>query len=207
MRLVNGNFSSWFLPWLWQLEKVSEVLTWNDGFKDRVLQVLSSPDTSCFAARAFVFTEVVTWYRDGRPDMINAKNNMGATGLHLACQYGHQAVLEELLDARADIDAKDRFVETALIRAFSAEEEEIMKTLLQRGANARIQDRRIGTALQAAALHGHVAIVRHLVRYRADVEAEGGHFGTALQAASMHGHIQVVKELLAMGALAKCTRW
>ncbi|KAL4959687.1 ankyrin repeat-containing domain protein [Aspergillus stella-maris] len=202
LRLFKDDVVPWFRQWLRQLERVSGILKWNDEFKDRVLQVISSPDTAFFAACAFGFVEVARWYREQAPDSINQKNDLGASGLHLAAQYGHLAIVEELLSGKADVDAKDAFGETALIRACLSGREAIVDVLLCRGANARVQGRRFGTALQAAALHGHLAVVRQLISHSVDLEAEGGQFGTALQGASFRGHLHVVKELLSMGAAA-----
>ncbi|KAL4901090.1 ankyrin repeat-containing domain protein [Aspergillus multicolor] len=124
---------------------------------------------------------------------------MGATGLHLACQYGHLAVALELLSGGSDIDAKDNYEETPLIRACASGESELVEILLAQRANAKVQGRHFGTALQAAALHGNLTIAQCLIRHGVDVEAEGGQFGTALQAASVRGHVQVVQEFLIGG--------
>lgn len=198
--LADGGMQPWFTHWLEKLKAVCDILDWNDPFKDKVLQALSSPETSFFAGCAFGIVEVVARCRQIEPALFRAENAMGATGLHLACQYGHLAVATELLHGRADVDAKDKYEETALIRASCAGHDDIVESLLSQGANAKIQGRRFGTALQAAALHGHLGIVRRLIRSGVDIEAEGGQFGTALQAASLRGHLQVVKELLASGA-------
>ncbi|BCS21467.1 uncharacterized protein APUU_21899S [Aspergillus puulaauensis] len=198
--LADGGMQPWFTHWLEKLQLVCEILDWNDPFKDKVLQALSSPETSFFAGCAFGIVEVVARYRQIEPALFRAENAMGATGLHLACQYGHLAVAKELLNGRAEVDAKDKYEESALIRASCAGHDDIVEFLLSQGANAKIQGRRFGTALQAAALHGHLGIVRRLIRRGVDIEAEGGQFGTALQAASVRGHLQVVKELLASGA-------
>ncbi|RDW64353.1 uncharacterized protein DSM5745_09764 [Aspergillus mulundensis] len=198
--LANGNIRPWFKQWLHLLGPVSDLLQLNDPFKDKVLQALCSPESAFFAACAFGFTEVVARYRSPRPELFRSQNDMGATGLHLACQYGHLTVAQKLLDGGSDLDAKDRYGETALTRASASGHLEIVELLLGQGANAKVQGRRFGTALQAAALHGHLDIVQRLIRHGVDVEAEGGQFGTALQAASVRGHVQVVKELLAEGA-------
>lgn len=198
--LADGGMQPWFTHWLGKLRLVSDILDWNDPFKDKIMQVLSSPETSFFAGCAFGFVEVVVRYRQIDTSLFRAENTMGATGLHLACQYGHLEVAKELLNGRADIDAKDKYEETALIRASCAGYGHIVQFLLGQGANAKIQGRRFGTALQAAALHGHLSIVRHILANGVDIEAEGGQFGTALQAASLRGHRHVVRELLASGA-------
>jgi ankyrin repeat protein len=38
---------------------------------------------------------------------VDARNTMGHTGLHLACQEGDEAVAWMLLEAGADVDALD----------------------------------------------------------------------------------------------------
>ncbi|KAH8432426.1 uncharacterized protein LDX57_010062 [Aspergillus melleus] len=196
----DGHFQPWFKQWLPQIEPVSRILHWNDPFKDKVLQALSSPDTSFFAACAFGFNDLVQRLSRAKPELVRMKNAMGATGLHLACEYGHSKIAEALLMHGADVNAKDQYGETPLARASINGHIDLVRLLIAHGANAKIQGRRFGTPLQGAALHGHVEVIVTLLQEGVDLEAEGGQFGTALQAASLRGHIRAVKYLLAAGA-------
>ncbi|CAI7566027.1 unnamed protein product [Penicillium pancosmium] len=196
----DGNFKPWFRQWLPQVEPVSQILDWSDPFKDKIIQALSSPDTPLFTACTFGFSEVVQRHSKAKPELVRKKNAMGATGLHLASQYGHLMVVKELLEHEPDLNAKDQFGETPLIRASTAGHADIVCLLFEKGASVKIQGRRFETALQGAALHGHVEIIESLLQFGANVESDGGQFGTALQAAALRGHVRAVEYLISAGA-------
>lgn len=92
------NAKPWFRQWLPQVEPVSQILDWSDPFKDKIIQPLSSPDRPFFTACTFGFSEIAQRHSKAKPELVRKKNTMGATGLHLASQYGHLMVVKELLD-------------------------------------------------------------------------------------------------------------
>lgn len=189
----------WFAKWLLQIESASETLGWNDPLKEKIEHSLCYPETYFFAACAFGFLEVVEKITSTNPPMTRRVNARGATGLHLASQFGHDDIVRTLIERGAETDARDKQMETALIRASSAGHEDIVALLLARRADRSAEGKRFGNALQAACLHGHEAVVDSLVD-GIDIEAESGQFGTALQAASLRGHKGVVQTLLRAGA-------
>ncbi|CZR51502.1 uncharacterized protein PAC_01379 [Phialocephala subalpina] len=197
----DDRVAPWFAKWLLQVESASQTLGWDDPLKDKIEQSLGHPETCLFTACTFGFSEVVELLSKASPSAFKRVNVTGATGLHLASQYGHLNIVRTLLDAGVEIDAKDDGMTTALVRACSAGHDGIVTLLLDRGADQNVQGERYGTALQAASLRGHRNVVELLLE-GADLDAEGGQFGTALQAASLRGHQGVVKALLAKGAEA-----
>ncbi|KAI9764645.1 MAG: hypothetical protein M1840_008142 [Geoglossum simile] len=191
----------WFAKWLLQVESASETLGWDDPLKDKIEQALSRPpETHLFTACVFGFSDVVERLSKTNPVIVKRVNVKGATGLHLASQFGHLAITKILLDKEASINAKDEDGETALIRAAAGGHDQIVELLLSRGADPRIQGRKYGSAIQAASLRGHEAVVRSLLQSKVYVEAESGQFGTALQGASLRGHMKVIEILLQSGA-------
>lgn len=70
---------------------------------------------------------------------VDEAGDNGTTALHAAAQRGHVEVVDELLHARASIDAIDQALQTPLMLALEARLETLtmVKLLLVRGADAR----------------------------------------------------------------------
>ncbi|KAL8802033.1 MAG: hypothetical protein Q9200_006727 [Gallowayella weberi] len=123
--------------------------------------------------------------------------------LKSAAKGGHLAVVERLLQEKADVNAAAGYDggRTALQAAAGGGHLAVVERLLQEKAdvNAGAADYDGRTALQAAAGGGHLAVVERLLQEKADVNAaaagyDGGR--TALQAAAGGGHLAVVERLL-----------
>src|SRR5262249_3984053 len=65
----------------------------------------------------------------------------GMTPLHMAARRGTAEVAEALIDAGADIEAKDKNGETPLRRAVNCGQERLVRLLLNRGADPRSTDK------------------------------------------------------------------
>ncbi|KAK4865950.1 hypothetical protein LT330_009043 [Penicillium expansum] len=187
----------WFKSWLPEIRPASSlILCWDDPHKDKIIQALSSPATSFFTACAFGFTKVAHHCIQSNTNLICQVNDMGATGLHLAAEYGHKEIAEALCEAGADVNFLDTNGETPLVRAAAGGFKALVLMLLEKRSKIQTQGRRYGTALHSAALHGHLDIVEILLSHGADIKITSGQFGTALHAACLRGHEGVVRQLL-----------
>ena len=74
----------------------------------------------------------------------------GMTPLHMSARRGTTRIAEALLDAGADIEAKDKGEETPLRRAVNCGQERMVCLLLSRGANPRSTDKNGRTPIDAA---------------------------------------------------------
>ena len=74
----------------------------------------------------------------------------GMTPLHMSARRGTTRVAEALLDAGADIEARDKKGETPLRRAVNCGQERMVCLLLDRGANPRSTDKNGRTPIDAA---------------------------------------------------------
>jgi truncated hemoglobin YjbI len=74
----------------------------------------------------------------------------GMTPLHMSARRGTTRIAEALLDAGADIEAKDKNGETPLRRAVNCGQERMVHLLLSRGANPRSTDKNGRTPIDAA---------------------------------------------------------
>ncbi|KAL8660534.1 MAG: hypothetical protein Q9202_006457 [Teloschistes flavicans] len=118
-----------------------------------------------------------------------------------AAAGGHLAVVERLLQAKADVNAEPAYNtgRTALQAAAEGGHLAVVDRLLQAKADvdAKPASYSSRTALQAAAEGGHLAVVERLLQAKADVNAKPAqHSGrTAFQAAAA-GHLAVLERLL-----------
>ncbi len=78
------------------------------------------------------------WER--KPDLINAKDNMGETPLHLACENGALFAAEKLIEYKADINAQDIDGETPLHYACRKGKKDIIVLLIKNGANITVKN-------------------------------------------------------------------
>jgi len=61
----------------------------------------------------------------------NQRNGEGCNALHLAAEYGHEAVVKQLLDSeKVDVDSKDRDGRTPLLWAAQKGHGAVVKLLL-----------------------------------------------------------------------------
>ena len=124
------------------------------------------------------------------------------TVLQVAAAGDHLAVIDQLLQAKADVNepAGSSCGRTALQAAAEQGHLAVIDRLLQAKAdvNAPAGSNLGRTALQAAAEGGHLAAVDGLLQAKADVNAPAGSIRgrTALQAAAEGGHLAVVDRLL-----------
>ena len=90
------------------------------------------------------------------------------TPLHWAANRGHLDIVQALLKARADVNAKDEYGMTPLHLAAIRGHLGIIQALLKAGADVNAKDEDEYTPLHLAAARGHLDIVQALIEARAD---------------------------------------
>ncbi|TIA28701.1 purine and uridine phosphorylase [Aureobasidium pullulans] len=137
---------------------------------------------------------------------VESQDGYGRTALQLAASCGSCDIMLELLERRADVNARGTSG-TALTQAAKGGHIAAVEMLLARGADINAQGTD-GTALTQAAMGGHTAAVEMLLECGAELDIEEGTAFTALQAAAFHGHKDVVQRLLISkaDANASCSR-
>ncbi|GMH36936.1 hypothetical protein BSKO_04809 [Bryopsis sp. KO-2023] len=125
----------------------------------------------------------------------------GFTPLHGAAEKGHPEIVETLLEAGADIDARSR-VSGASPLYFSARfgHLDVVEVLIKAGANLDAQDDQGLSALYVAALDGQLDVVKFLVGAGATVDLESEQEFTPFLIAVQENRLEVAAFLLESGA-------
>ncbi|KAK3318708.1 ankyrin repeat-containing domain protein [Apodospora peruviana] len=123
-----------------------------------------------------------------------------AKGLYVAAANGHTRVIEHLLDAGADIDARRGKDRNALQVAALEGRTEAVKLLLKRGANHGIPCKRYGTPLAVAAEKGHQRTVEILLEAGANPNGRGGYYSSPLVSAIVGRNLHIIRLLIENGA-------
>ena len=116
----------------------------------------------------------------------------GVTALIMASFDGHAAIVQVLVDASADTEAKDKYGFTALICAAQKGHTATVQILLEAGANKEAKDKDGFTALMRASAGGRTATVEVLVGAGSDKDSKSKNGHTALIWASHCGHTAIV---------------
>lgn len=125
------------------------------------------------------------------PDMAGLRDD-GATPLHLAAIHNHKDVVDLLIEAGADLNARDDEYGSAPIGWANEKGHTEMTTyLFEKGSDVD---------LHRAAAFGFIERVKQLLSEDASLINETSGFGTPLHEASVWGHPEIVSLLLANGA-------
>lgn len=122
------------------------------------------------------------------------------TALLFAADYGHEDIVQILLDAEASIEIKDAQGRTPLTLAAKKGYGAIVKMLANAGAAISIRDNADRTPLIWAASLGHESSTLALIDAGVNPEATDGDGRTPLSLAAKNGHGAVVKILVNAGA-------
>ena len=144
------------------------------------------------------FSDAVDAYR-ATGDALEAlrEQSKGHTPLMVAARRGEGALVEQLLAAGAEVDARSPYQRTALMVAAEAGRAGVVSTLLGAGADPGLRDRGGGTALTLAAASGQAeALWAVFAAGGATPEARQ----EAFRAAFAHRRWPLVKALLDAGA-------
>ena len=166
------------------------------------VRVAGNTGATCLMLAAyFGHTETVR-YLVGLPDVeVNHEENKGFTALHFAVQEGHDDVVEVLIDAGADIDARTSEGCTHLHYACGGGKLAIVKVLVKAGADVCATYSEGTTCVMSAVHDRHTETVRYLVSLPdVDVNHEENDSFTALHFAVQEGHHDVVEVLIDAGA-------
>ena len=112
--------------------------------------------------------------------------------------------VRRLLEAGADINARDRFGQTALMNAARTGQVELVRLLVERGAALNTTAKYNLTALMIAIINGHTEIALSLIQAGADGSirgtcAPGFYNKTAFMLAEERDQCEVVEWLKAVG--------
>jgi len=118
-----------------------------------------------------------------------------ASELIEAAARGDLAALRRLLDAGAELDARDASGRTAVLAATQGGHVAAARWLIERGADVNAQDRIQDSAFLLAGARGHTEIVRAALP-KADPKRLNRYGGTALIPACHYGHVDTVRVLL-----------
>jgi hypothetical protein len=127
----------------------------------------------------------------------------GRTPLHEASRDGDLDEARRLLEAGADLEARDNIGWTPLHLVCWHDQLEIARLLLYRGADARAVDNVGSTPLHLACRYGHRETARLQLDRGANVRAVNNAGWTPLHWACIHGHLETARLLLDSGANAR----
>lgn len=128
----------------------------------------------------------------------NVRDKLDMSALHYAALYGSTESVRLLLDAGADVNARNKSQATPLL--YGAYSFEKTKLLVGKGADVNAEN---SSHLQplwvAVGAHGNQATVRYLIEHGADVKAMSAGKTDYLQRAAYYSEPEVVKLLLDKG--------
>ena len=135
----------------------------------------------------------------GRSLQVNEKDNNGYTASIRASKQGYKDVVELLIYAGAEKEAKTNKGYTALICASKEGKLEVVNALIKAGAEKEAKTNKDWTALICASKQGHLGVVHALIKAGAKIRAATKNQWTALKWASKQGHLGVVNALIEAG--------
>ena len=177
------------------------------GYDVVVQLLLTRPDIDVNSRNQFGFTPLLQAASEGydmivqllltRPDIeVNSRDEHGWTALSCAIVGRHEKVMEQLLQAKANVKLRRQGNGEALEMAAAHGQDEVVKQSLQAKPDADTQGEFDSRALKYAAKQGYVKVVLELLRTNPDVDTRGKTYGVALWIAVENGHVNMVKQLL-----------
>lgn len=140
-------------------------------------------------------TALVTFLLASNVD-VNATTTSGKMNALMYAAYGSEIqVLIKLLQAKADIDAKDADGDTALLKASMSGNHHATKILLEWKANMQVRNIFDRCSLLLASASGHKDVVLILLDFKANTKSRCNGWN-ALDLAARNGHGNVIQILL-----------
>ena len=134
------------------------------------------------------------------PGLIDAKDEMGRTPLHLACYGGHIELVKYLMTKGADMEAKFANGSTALFWAIPEGHLDIVKLLIAEGADVGARQNDGTSLLHIAAVSGQKEIAALLIDKGLDPNTKQNEGSNPLTYAVSRGHREVAELLIDRGA-------
>ena len=129
------------------------------------------------------------------------KDKNRSMALHLAADFGHEAIAQRLLlEKGVNINARDFRGETILSKAAEHGYEAVIHLILRKRVDIEVRDYFGGTALMKAISSGQKAIAQLLLEKGANIEAQDYRGQTALMKAAKAKQKAIAKLLLEKGA-------
>lgn len=113
-----------------------------------------------------------------------------------AADAGDTPAVVKLIDAGANIDARDESGRTPVMAATHGNHVETVRVLIESGADINIRDNRMDNPFLYAGAEGLLEILRLTIDAGADTRLTNRFGGTALIPAADRGHVEIVRELL-----------
>jgi hypothetical protein len=123
-----------------------------------------------------------------------------ATALEFAVRNGNHEMVQILLSAKVDVNAKDEDGQTALMMLTDRVTSEIVWDLINAGAKVNLRDKDGDTALISVAEVNNVDALKALLDAGAKVDASNNDGETALMKAASNGLVNNVRALILAGA-------
>jgi len=122
----------------------------------------------------------------------------GYTPLFIAAANGHASVTKQLIEARCNMDLKEKDGSSPLYVAASIGHASVTKQLIEARCNVDLPDKDRCTPLHLAADKGHEAVTKQLIAARCNVNLQEAKFWfTPLHFAAHLGQSSVPEQLLA----------
>ena len=131
---------------------------------------------------------------------VNRRFPDGLFPLWYSVRNGDTKMIDMLLAAGADLEAKSKDGETVLLYACLKREEQVVLTILEKGANFNIIDKQKSTPLMIAAGRGFERVVQFLISKKVDINAKDDKGRTAITRAQYTGNYHIVDMLRRAGA-------
>ena len=133
-------------------------------------------------------------------ELLTAKGATPISAIHLAARAGDLAKVKSLIEAGADINARDKGGGTPLFSAVFADHDDVARFLIAQGADVNAKDKNDMTPLHDACRRGRKDGVELLISKGADVNAKDSEGSTPLHLVFFSGRMDVAELLIAKGA-------
>lgn len=133
-------------------------------------------------------------------DVNRRDKSIGATALDEAVENGNREIVQALLDAGADVNARNSRRQTPLMRLDEDGTARLVEDLVRAGAKVNLKDEDGDTALMLAASYSNAEVVQALVRAGARLDAANHEGRTAIMKAAEYGNLEIVEMLFDLGA-------